>query len=573
MHEQLNISAIAEVARRRNDSLKLFRPLLTQEDYFLSEASEVLSKGGNRTGKSLCTAVKFAAIARDVPITFADGSHHDMRLPHQKGRPLTMWVVGLQLNHIGQTIYRLLFEPGAFNIIRDEHTRRWRAYEPLTDRHRRDECRGAFPLIPDTEIKSIGWVKPSLKEFAVIELMNGTKIYAFASTSDVKQGDPVDIIWIDESIAQPGHYDEWQARISDRSGRIFWSTMPRPDVGPLIRINQRAIDQQIEIAEGIRKKADVESYTFRLSQNSHIDDEEKRKRREGWASEDVRRQREDGDFVFDSLLLYPHFGVAIHSAWDQTPETDDKLGATLRANNGVPPEDWTRELILDPGTAKPGVLFGAIPPEEFWVAGNPYYVVYDEIYTPRLDAESLAEKIKARSNDYVFHRFIIDGKAGQQKAMSYSMTVQQNYSQAFAKRGLLCETSGSGFIPGDPNWETRSHALERWMHMRPCGRPQLRIVVDRCRNLVAQLQSNVRKTIKGIDGQPIPLEKPADNQLDDLRVCLEYWASRFPKYVRPSARILGESQGTRAYKDLQKMFAKTSPDHQKSVNMGPVASI
>lgn len=45
---------------------------------------------------------------------------------------------------------------------------------------------------------------------------------------------------------------------------------------------------------------------------------------------------------------------------------------------------------------------------------------------------------------------------------------------------------------------------------------------------------NVRKT----DKHGEPLEMPADNQRDDLRVCVEYWLSRNPTWIEPPISAL-----------------------------------
>ncbi len=105
--------AAAELTRRQNDGLALFRSLPHQDEFFRSDATEILVRGGNRSGKSTVTAVRTAAIARDMAVTLSDGSVVQQRLSHQKGRPLLIWVIGIQANHIGATLHRLLFKPAS----------------------------------------------------------------------------------------------------------------------------------------------------------------------------------------------------------------------------------------------------------------------------------------------------------------------------------------------------------------------------------------------------------------------------------------------------------------------------
>jgi hypothetical protein len=51
-----------EIASRQSESLKLFKPLPTQEAFFASEASERLAIGGNRGGKTTVTVVEIARV-------------------------------------------------------------------------------------------------------------------------------------------------------------------------------------------------------------------------------------------------------------------------------------------------------------------------------------------------------------------------------------------------------------------------------------------------------------------------------------------------------------------------------
>ena len=50
----------AELASRRIEALKLYRPTPQQEEIHKCKASEILVLGGNRSGKSLCTFVEDA---------------------------------------------------------------------------------------------------------------------------------------------------------------------------------------------------------------------------------------------------------------------------------------------------------------------------------------------------------------------------------------------------------------------------------------------------------------------------------------------------------------------------------
>jgi hypothetical protein len=567
---QTELQVANEIARRNQDGLEMFRAMSSQTDVVESRHSELGCWGGNRSGKSTISAVKFAAIARNKPIYGPDDQPVTQRLPHQDGRRLLMWIIGLQLNHIGQTIHRLLFRPGLYKMVRDVETQRWRAFNPDTDE--KLTTKPSFPLIPWSEVKNVSWANKAARQFEFIELEHAD-IYAFASTADVKQGDPVDHIWIDERIAIAGHYPEWQARLSDTKGRIIWSSMPRADNGAMLRLNQRAEQQAEDVAQGERKKADVAVVRLRFSSNPHIDDDEKRKRLEGW-NEDERKQRDEGMFLTDSIKIFPTFDRHLHRAYGDDPKLDDELAKILRDRNGEPPSHWTREFILDPGTAKPAGLFCAVPPPELWDEGEPYYVPFAELYRPRMDAATVAKESRLISRGESFRRFIIDGKAASQTPMGFSGTVGANYSDHFRKVGFVSEETGESFIPGDPTVVARWQQVENVLRMRKCGRPQLRIVAARCPNLVWQLENNVKAQETGIEGVAIVLEKAAKGQRDDVRHTLEYWISRDPDYAMPSQINLNlGGPGMAAFQRIQKDFGgKKRPENTVYVGPGAVTA-
>lgn len=500
---------------------------------FSVEANENYELAGvlhHNSSKSMCAATLFASIVRDKPICTWDGRMIETRRPWQKGRPLLTWIIGLQLNHIGQTIYRLLFKAGAYKIIKDKQTGDWRAFRPWDpeDRERRNEVKPSFPLIPPSEIDSKGWAwhNKTARQFEVCRLKNGTEIWTFASTADVKQGDAVDVIWIDEAIQNPDHYEEWQMRIADEAGRIFWSSWPRKGNPALVRLTERAAEQDEEFQKGTRSKINVKEFLFTFSGNPFIMEEEKQKVREG-LSEEQLRARDLGEYDLDNMKIYPWFDASIHRAMGRIPEEDDQIGRILRENMGIPPSTWTHELILDPGSAKPAVLLCAVPPPELWDEREPYFIPYKEIYKVRMTADDLAKEVSEFATKHLitFRRFIIDGQAARQTPMGFAGTVGDHYSKAFERANLFSYQTGQYFQPGDPNFVSRTQVVEHWLRHRPNSRPQLRIVVENCKQLVWQMSHNQKHVAENKVE-----EKEARNQFNDVRVALEYWASRNPQY-------------------------------------------
>lgn len=515
----------------------------------------------HNSGKTVCSATRFAAIARDMDVQTKDGSFIPARLPHQREKPLTMWVVGYDLAHIGQTIYRVLFRAGLYKIILDPVTAQWRAFDPTNpyDAENEDKTKPAPPLIPASAIDheeataGFSWENKGEKQFSACYLKNGTIIYAYPSTGEVKAGDPVDVIWIDEKIKYPKHYPEWQARLSDRKGRMFWSSWPARDNAALREVSRRAK----EAANNPSSMDSVADFTLQFSNNPFIDGREKAKRIAGW-SEDERTARDRGEFALDSLKMYHTFSQHIHSAYGEDPAADDALAAVLRSQSGQPPADWTRYMILDPGTAHPAILVAAVPPPEIY--GN-FVVPYGEIYIPRLDADALAKEFSRRFRGEVFETFIADPCASRQTPVGFGMTVATNYSRAFREHQVSCRQTGHSFTPGSDDVLSRIGLLLSWMVIQSDGRPKLRIVRHRCPVLCRQLEEYEKHEHDGVIE-----EKPAPRQQIDMAVCLEYLASRQPRYVSRPMHI--PQRRSAAFHAFQSMNQKSGSRESRQIQCG-----
>lgn len=564
---KLEIEALKELANRKCDTLDIFRPLPNQEPFFSSGARETLLRGGNRAGKSVCVAAKFASIARDKPIILANGKRVSMRRKYQKGKCLTMWVIGYDARHIGETIHRLLFQPNLFRVIRNSLTGDWETYNENIEDHaeRSDEAIAAPPLIPESWIVPGSWDWENLgnKEFNKVEIYDPTnegrrlaKIYAYSSKGDPKAGDPVDHIWIDEAIRYPKHYSEWQARTLDRKGRIDWSSWPAMNNSALRDLTKRAKKCK---EEGTDHAAEI---VIRTDENKFFTDKQFKEWAAGF-SEAEYLARVSGEYQTDGLRMYPLFSKDIHSAIIDGAN-EDELSKTLRENNMEPPEDWTRELVLDPGTANPAVIFCAIPPPQF----GEYYVVYDEICVPRLDAKQLATRIKPKMGGNTFNRFIIDGHAARTTPMGFGVRIGTNYSIQFEELGIYCTQTGSQFTYGSDNVAGRIQVLQDWMHIQSkTGLPKLRIVTHRCPTLCEQLNDYEKQLASNV----VADFTPAKGQVLDAAVCLEYWASRHPTWVPPVEVSKEQETMQTMWEKMKKMYfgRGNTSEEDKSVLMGP----
>lgn len=569
---QIGLAAAAKLAKAKVDALEIFRPTEYQEAVVTCDTSETLVQGGTRSGKSTIVAAMIASYLRNKPITFADGSKHECREPGWRDRPVNVWLVGLQLNHIGQTIYRLLCKPGAFDMVRDAKTGLWRAWQPGRipgdDQIPVQDRKPAPPLIPPSEIEKESWSNKAAFQFDSLIMKDGSTVYAFASSGAVKRGDPVNIIWIDEEIENSEHYPEWQSRLSDRKGRIFWTSWPNASTPALLNLYRRCEAQREEVQLGTRKKADVTNFIFMGSKSPFVDDDEKRKRAEGWTEEQLRA-RDYGQFVVDNILAYPEFDRRIHCVdyGDGSPLNDKVTDAMRRLNWNVPP-DWCVDLILDPGTARPALLWVAIPPEAFWDGGEPYHVVFREMAVPRIHAGEMARRAKAVDPFRYYARFIGDAKAGDQTPMGHAHTVFQNYEMEFKKAGLQCQLTGGMFLRGETVWINRSLKLRTLMQVRHgCGKPRLRIVAHACPTLIRQLETLVKAVTKE-DVQ----DKLASGQTHDQVDTLEYYAGFDPKFLGPPPGYVPKDPGLLMWEADQKFlterFTQKKPASSDQIVLG-----
>lgn len=566
---QQGLAAAAKVAKQKLNALDLFRPTDYQEEVVLSDASEILVQGAPRSGKSVVVAAMMAAYLLNKPITFADGSVHSVREPQWETRPVVMWLIGLQLNHIGQTLHRLLCRAGAFDIVRDKQTGMWRAWQPGRIPGDADipvgERKPAPPFIPASEITNETWENKSEFKFTSLTLRDKSMVYGFASSGDVKRGDPVNRIWIDEEIKFSSHYAEWQSRLSDVKGRIIWTSWPDAETPALLRLYRRACDQRDEVGRGVRKKQDVVNFIFRAAKSPFTDAEEKRKRLEGW-NESEQLARDSGEFVTHTIMAYPEFNRRYHVVdyGDGSP-LNDKVTEAMRALNWNVPSDWCVDLILDPGTSRPGLLWCAIPPKSFWDNGEPYYIVFREMAVPRVDAREMAKRAKAADPTRHYMRFIGDSKAGNQTPMGFAWTVFEQYSKEFRLAGLRCQLTGDMFIRGETAWVTRSLKLRKWMLGRNCGRPQLRIVPHACPALMKQMEEVVKKVAKE-DVQ----DKLAEGQVHDQLDTLEYWAGFDPTFLTPPPPAPPVDPGKSMFESDKKYLDGIFAKNKKTANRDPI---
>lgn len=485
--------------------MRLYKPSPKQLEYHQCLASETLVMGGNRSGKSLCTFIEDAWAAT--------GTHPvEGKYPKEGGN---LVIVGANWKHIGLVVVPYLFRAGAFKIIRDKETGKFRAYDPVLDADRAGEAKPAPPLIPPRMIKNMSWLLKSAGYLNSCELTNGWTIHCFSSSGDPPQGFQADRVHIDEDLENEGWVSEMQARLADRKGRFTWSAMPHSKNDALIGLNERA-----EKAEEQGNTKDIRRFVLRFLDNAHIDDEEKRKMIERWAAigDDVLRQRSEGEFVTDSILVYPTWNLSVHGLLrDELP-------------NGSVPADWCRYAIVDPGHSVTAVLFAAIPPNE------EYILLYDELYIRGCNALIFGQEFLKKTQGVQFHAFIIDAHGGRITDIGSGKSPQDQYTEQMVALGIRSKTTGSSFIPGSDDILAGLQAVRNMLHIRGDGKPRLRIIRGTLPNLEREMK-RYKKKVTHVAGTTVVTDEPNKRGEFHLVDCLRYLCAYEPRWHKPEQQV------------------------------------
>lgn len=490
-----------ELRDRRIEALKLYRPNENQEKIHICRASEILVIGGNRSGKSLCT---FVEDARAVT-----GQDPYGKYPEKDGM---LVIIGKDWKHIGLVVVPYLFRAGAFRIIRDEDTGEWRCFDPAKDAHRKSEAKPAPPLIPPRMVKSTSWVLKSANYMQRCILHNGWEINFFSSEGEPPQGFSCNRCHIDEDINNESWVPEMQARLVDRKGVFTWSAMPHSTNNALLGLKERADASE----EALGEESHIRQFKLRFLDNPYLDQEEKKKSLERWAAvgEDVLRMRAEGDFITDSILVFPNFDMRIHGM-DRS-----------ELPNGQIPHEWTRYAVIDPGHAVTAVLFAAVPPDEsFWLC-------YDQLYLRQCNATIFGERFTQKVKDWHFYAFIIDAHGGRLRDIGSGRLPVEQYTEQLIKHGIRSEVTGSSFLAGCDDIIARGESTRTALHIRPSGTPQLRVLNDACPDLVRELK-RYRKLVNYVSGTAIVTDKPMTKGEVHLCQCLEYLCAYRPSYHAP----------------------------------------
>lgn len=507
-----------KLADRKREGLKLYEPLPVQEEFHRSATRIRLLRGSNRGGKTMPAAVEVARC-----VTNAD--------PHGKfpAEPSVVFVVGKDYDHIGQVIYKKLFRPGAYRIIRDRDTGLWRAFRPwdAEDAARRKASRPAPPLIPKRLIESIAWKEKKKHIPSSVTLRNGWQIRFFSGIASPPQGEAVALVWMDEEIANELWFAEMAVRVGEE-GDLFLVWSATPQVGTLQFYDLCRKAQ--ETAHLPAAERTVEEFFISLADNPHISERTKAQM-EADLSEEQKRVRIKGDFSVGGQKIFAEFSLAVHgvAAFDI-------------------PDGWTNYMVVDPGHQVCAALFGSAPPpgfaKEFPRLGleGCELVLWDELYIPACNAGLFAEAVERKYHGRSWQAFVIDTHGSRVHEAGSGLTIYQQYSDALKARGIRSEATGHGFAWGCDDPKAGIEATRRFLAIQPGPwKPKLRVMADadaqgRLTKRLRNFQWEVERYLYKKRGDLVTDEPDEQGRRTHLMACLRYLVMYGPKWVPPVRR-------------------------------------
>lgn len=545
-YEQQEISKLEEELQKRDmESLRLYEPLPFQQKFHASRAKELILSKGNQTGGSLTGFVEdVRAVTRQDPYR-----------KYPKNGVLV--IVGMDSDHIGLVMHRYLLEPGAFKIIPDENTRKWRTYKPWLDESRKSEAVPAPPLLPNRYIKDIVWERRGAKVFSSIYLKTGWTIHAMSSKADPSQGFQASLVHIDEDLERGEWYQEMIARLLMEDGYLRWTALPHGHNDAIVNLIERAEDEQG------KEEPLVECIEATIFDNPYMPEKSREARIAAWKREGeaVYRKRALGKLSTTDTLMYPSFDERLHCV----PRANGRGEAydILVKQNGEAPSDWCFYTFTDPGHAICAVLLMAVPPPNL---GN-YVFAVRELYMAMCDARHYGRMMKDLCRHKTIQAHIIDMHGGRLTDFGSGEMPHHAYSRALKENGVWAVETEFGYKPAVDNRKTRELALRDWLGFRPDGSIKYQILSAFCPNHVREFRRFKKKKDKSTG---MVLDEPNLRSPHHLIDNAEYAAAHGCAYVAPKSSRVKKSWVKQVLEQRARMRRMAGGEPRSSyVNLGP----
>lgn len=561
---------LKESMARDMHPLRVYRPTEWQQPIHQSKSEEILITGGKRSGKTLATVMEVGSRILGIPITGCDGKVIPLRYRKPtEDAPTLFWVIGLNVDHIGQTLYHRLFSPGLgcdFKIIKDNGI--WRAYNPVHDSARESEAVVCPPMIQDNMIVEGTWHMESAAGniFKSVRLKNGATICAYPSTGDrPKMGDAVHGIWIDEDIANANFIKEWQDRLITANGWLLWSVWPQ--------MSNFALIDAMDRAESCKEDPDpaIQVFSLQGSKNPYNDPKGVMRGLARMDDNEDEAHRDRGDIsglmgnykMYDYAPKLHNLGrVDNHNKKCHEPR---ELLESILFKYGKFPDSWTRYLVIDPSHTRTAVLFGVVPPREWeHVEIGDKLIVENELVCSKHTPSMLVNALAPLCSGLHFEAFIMDQQAGRQTTIGAEMSTFESYSKQFAKHGLSARVCGNGFLRGCNEKQRRRRAVRELLEPIEGGLPKLMLREDKTYATQREFHRYRKKQQPGQKGDE-PMDDPLNERAFDCMAALEYLCEYVQKrfsdgtaFMEPEAR---KGQGSPAFQAAQRILSKQNEVH------------
>lgn len=569
---------LAEQIRRESEALRLYEPQPHQEDFHSSTIRTLVMQKGNQVGGTLAGAVE---VARAVT-----GQDPYNKYPKKDG---VVACLGYGEKHIGTVFWPKLFKPGAFEIIKDLKTDKWRTYRPWPtalggDLERDAEKRPAPPLIPRRFIDGkVVWEKRGSQVFSIVRFTTGWELRAYNSAGDPgqAQGFQCDLYWVDEDVDMPGWIVEILFRLMKKRGLLRWTALPHAKNDEMMNLIDRAKKEAEEGEEPTTKVLQVTTFDNKYLSKQTVDETAKQAMSFG---EDVYRQRIMGEISFQSVLMYPTFNRRVHDVmgnptrWQDDQQTlADNNGKPLEswgaarilaANLGEPPDDWTRYVSIDPGYNVCAIEFLAVPPPEL---GKQVFI-YDECYIKHATHVQFGEAMQMKCRDKVFESFIFDFHGGHLRSVGSGELPIDLYRQELEKRGIR-SAQGYTFRAGLDDRRRREEVMRTMLALDRNGQPGLMVVQGKCPSFCSEMEKFRKKTVKQW-GKDIPTDEGERRVGTHAIEAIEQAIGLDLQYVKPRSHSVNPSFMDRFMDFLDSQRRKASGVNpltaKPGISLGPI---
>ena len=506
MNKASFIRHLKKLAALQMEALLLYLALPEAQRFHECRAKYALAEGSNRSGKTNATTTELArALCGCDPYD-----------KYERRNGVAM-VVGLKEDNIA-LLWRKLGQPGAFKIVRDEHTRLWRAVRPDPndplhidpyDLAYMEQWRDAPPLLPPRLVprKKIAWDAASKGIPRRVPVpATGWRMEMRPSGSRPDQGDHFNVVLNDEEMEKSDWYSEEVRGLAGLQGethtpRMIWSATSQVANPAFAELREKA-DARIE---------DYARFVFLVDNNPYVPDKEKRA-------------------LFNALPEHErptrYFGIpaasqrAIYGTYDPS--------GIHGCDPFELPLDWARYAIVDPGTGTCATLLAAVDPDEshVWIHGG--FLLHNA------EHQQWAAELKRHERGVRFEAVLMDETAAGAHNYNNPISTAEQFAEAMRETGITPRVTGrlSGFVPGTRDLKARTLALRNAMLLRPkespfAGTPRLQVF----RGCLPDLDKQIRHALSDLKDK----EKRAkiDKQPCDLLDCLEYLAAYDPHYHEP----------------------------------------